>query len=83
MPAAVVKVSYVLRTQPKNMNNNAEFSLEQQTILFVYRFPILMIIFLTIVRKNDLFSRRLWAKKPRHSGPFQMKTATSIVARAI
>ena len=40
MPVAAVKVSYVLRIPPKNMNHNAEFSLEQQTTYYSYRFPI-------------------------------------------
>ena len=40
MPAAAVKVCYVLRTPPENMNHNAEFYLEQQTTYYYYRFPI-------------------------------------------
>ena len=39
MPAAAVKVSYVLRIPPENMNHNAELSLEQQTTYYSYRLP--------------------------------------------
>ena len=46
MPAAAVKVSYALRIPPDNMNHNAEFSLEQQTTYYSYRFPILNNIYL-------------------------------------
>ena len=40
MPAAAVKVSYVLRIPPENMNHNAEFSLGQQTTYYFHRFPV-------------------------------------------
>ena len=40
MPAAAIKVSYILRIPPEYMNHNAKFSLEQQTTNYSYRFPI-------------------------------------------
>ena len=53
MPAAAVRVSYVLRTQPKNMNHNAELSPEQQTTDYSYIGSRFLIIFLIIYYRSS------------------------------
>ena len=64
IPVAAVEACYVLRTQPQNMNHNADFSLPQQTADYShtgYR-SLIIFYFLTHVRVYIQLPQRWWAE---------------------